>query len=82
MKLELKTLEKLVREEMAHFGKQEPVEDHKNDAEETDADEYADSLEQHIDFMKALKIEEARLSKRLAKISEQKQQIMKKIKRG
>jgi hypothetical protein len=46
---------------------------------ETDADEYADSVEKHIDFMKALKVEEKRLTTRLAKIQEAKQKTMKKL---
>jgi hypothetical protein len=39
-------------------------------AKETDASEYADSLENPVDFKKALKIEERRLQRRIAKINE------------
>ncbi len=75
MKLTIKSLRKLVKEEMM---KCDPVEDHKDDAEETDADEYADSLEKQIDFVKALKIEENRLRARLNKIAEQRKNLLKK----
>lgn len=80
-------LQSLIKEEMKGFGDMEDVEARADDAEETDADELADSLEQHIDFqkanklkaesatldehinlMKALKIEESRLTKRLARV--------------
>lgn len=80
MKLTKDLLRKLVKEETAKFGAQEDVEDRAKDTEETDADEYADSLGKHIDFIKALKIEEARLQRRLVKINEQKIRTMKKIK--
>lgn len=49
------------------------------DAVETDADELADSLEKHIDFVKALKIEETRIVQRLAKIREAKSIAIKRI---
>ena len=39
-------------------------------AEEKEAGEYADSLEQDIDFMKALNIQEKRLVKKLCQIHE------------
>ena len=40
------------------------------DVEEIEASEYASALEQDIDFMKALKIQEKRLVKKLRKINE------------
>ena len=49
-------LRSLIEEEAKGFGDMEDVEDRANDAEETDADELADSLEQHIDFAKANKL--------------------------
>jgi hypothetical protein len=79
MKLTPKLLKKIIEEEAAKFGKPVDTEDAANDAEETDADEFADSLEKHIDFVKALKIEEARLEKRLKQIREQKLLVGKKI---
>lgn len=72
-------LRQIIEEEVAKFGDMEDVEKRAGDAEETDADEYADSLEKHIDYVKALKIEEARTVKRLAQIREAKQRALKKI---
>lgn len=79
MKLTPKLLKKIIEEEAAKFGKMEDTEDAAKDATETDADEYADSLEKHIDYVKALKIEEARLTKRLAQIREAQVRTAKKI---
>lgn len=79
MKLTPRLLKKIIEEEAAKFGKPVDTEDAADDAEETDADEYADSLEKHIDFVKALKIEETRLTKRLGKIREAKAIAAKKI---
>ncbi len=70
---------KIIEEEVAKFGDMEDTEKAAKDTEETDADEYADALEKHIDYVKALKIEEARTVKRLAKIREAKQRVLKKI---
>ena len=50
-----------LQRESALTGKIEPIE--KVKALEVDADEYADSLEQDIDFIKALKIKESRLNR-------------------
>lgn len=72
-------LRKIIEEEVAKFGDMEDVDKKAKDTEETDADEYADALEKHIDYVKALKIEEARTMKRLAKIREAKQRVLKKI---
>lgn len=78
-KLTPSLLRKIIEEEVAHFGDMEDTEDRAKDAEETDADEYADALEKHIDYVKALKIEEARTEKRLEKIREAKNRVLKKI---
>ena len=75
MKLTPKDLKKIIEEEAAKFGDEKDVED--VDAEETDADEFAGSLEKKIDYVKALKVEEARLVKRLRKIRENKAKILK-----
>ena len=48
-------------------------------AEEVDADEFADSLEHNVDFVKALKIEETRLIKRLGTLREMKARAISKI---
>lgn len=72
IKLSSELLRRIIMDEAAKFGKMEPTADAADDAEETDADEYADSLENHIDYIKALGIEEVRLQKRIAKIRENK----------
>jgi hypothetical protein len=68
MKLTRNLIRKLISEEI------------EKKAEEVDADSYADALEKKIDFVKALKLEEARLSKRLKRIKEQKERAMDYIK--
>lgn len=50
-------------------------------AEEVEADEYADSLESDIDWMKALKITERRLKTKLKKVQENRLKLRKKITR-
>jgi len=47
------------------------------DAPETDASEYAGSVEHKIDYMKALDIHESRLRAKLAKVQEAKRKIAK-----
>lgn len=79
VKLTRELLDRIIKEEAAKFGKMRDVEDAADDAEEVDADEQADAVEKHIDYIKALKIEEARLVKRLQKIKEAKQRAAKKI---
>lgn len=44
-------------------------------APEVDADEYADSIEQDIDWMKALKIHERRLARKLQEVRSAKRRI-------
>lgn len=61
------------------FGDMEDTEDRADDAEETDADELAGALEKHIDYVKALKIEESRLVKRLNYVRERKGRALKNI---
>jgi hypothetical protein len=79
-KLTPSLLKKIIEEEVSkNFGDMEDVEKKANETEETDADEYAGALEKHIDYVKALKIEEARTVKRLVKIREAKQRVLKKI---
>jgi hypothetical protein len=79
VKLTPKLLKRIIDEEVAKFGDMEDVEKRAKDTEETEADEYADALEKHIDYVKALKIEEGRLVKRLKTIRETKQRFLKKI---
>ena len=51
----------------------------KVDAEETDAVEYAGSLEKDIDHMKALKVHERKLRLKLKKIQEAKKKIRNRV---
>lgn len=77
MKLTNELLRKIIAEEVAKFGDMESTEKRAKETEEKDADEQAETLEKQVDFLKALKIEEARLLKRLARISETRKRLMK-----
>jgi hypothetical protein len=59
----------------------ESTEKRAKDTEEVDADEFGTdkSKEKTIDFMKALKIEEARLRRRLVKITETRRRLASRI---
>lgn len=72
-------LKSIIEEEVGKFGKMEDPEKRAKDTDETEADELADSPEKHIDFMKALKIEETRLVKRLNKVRETRQRVAKSL---
>lgn len=73
MKLTNNLLRRIIEEEVAKFGDMQDVE--KVKADETDADEYADALEKKIDYLKALKIEETRLRRRLTQINEARRKL-------
>jgi hypothetical protein len=79
MKLTSQMLKNIIMEEVAKFGKMEDVED--VSAEELDADEFGSdkSLEKKIDYMKALKIEEGRLRRRLDKVVETRRRLVKSL---
>ena len=79
VKLTPSLLKSIIEEEVSKFGEMEDVEDRAKETEEVDADEQADALEKHIDMSKALKIEEARLTKRLSKVREARKRLAKKI---
>lgn len=79
MKLTSTILRKMVKEEASKFGKPEEPEKRAKDTKETDADELADTLEKKIDYVKALKIEERRLSSRLKQIKERLQRLTKSL---
>lgn len=85
MKLTTTVLKQIIAEEVAKFneaklfGDEVSTEEAAKDAEEVDADEYADSLEHHVDHYKALGLEEARLIKRLGQIHEAKKAAAKKL---
>jgi hypothetical protein len=81
MKLTNKLLHRIIEEEVAKFGDMESTEDRAKDSEEVDADEHGTekTAEKHIDFMKALKIEEMRLRQRILKIQETRQRYSKRV---
>jgi hypothetical protein len=77
MKLTSDLLKKIIMEEVAKFGEMESTEDRAKEADEVDADELGSdkSLEKKIDYMKALKIEENRLRRRLDKVVETRKRL-------
>ena len=81
MKLTNQLLRRIIEEEVAKFGDMEDTEKRAKDTEEVDADEFGSdkAVEKHIDFIKALKIEETRLRRRLAKIQETKKRLANKL---
>lgn len=82
IKLTPALLKKLVMEEKQKL--METLEQGKEDSEkvaadEAEAHELADTLEQDIDFMAALKIKEATLKKQFAKVQAAKKRVLKRI---
>ena len=71
VKLTHSLMRRIIDEELGKFGDMEDVEKRAKETEEVDADEYGDALEHPVDYVKALGIEEARLTRRLAQIKEQ-----------
>jgi hypothetical protein len=61
-----------LRMEVLETGKSDPE---KVSAEEVDADDLAGSIESDIDFIKALKIKEARLVRKLKEVKKVKSQV-------
>lgn len=61
-----------LRMEVLETGKEDPE---KVAAEEVDADDLAGSIESDIDFIKALKIKEARLVRKLKEVKKVKSQV-------
>lgn len=82
MKLTTKILKRIIDEEVAKFGDERDVEKEAGKTDEVDADEYADTVDKHIDFMKALKIRESRLQARLKKIQETRRRVARQIARS
>ena len=86
-KLTPSLLRKIVLEEKRRIIREnDPIEagiedPEKVDAEETDADEYADSIEKDIDFMKVLKIQERKLKRKMQRIQEAKKKIRSRVTR-
>lgn len=79
MRLTSRLLKRIIREEAAKFGDAVSTEDRAKDTDEVDADEYASSLEKQLDFMKALKIEEGRLRRRLRKVTETRRRLARRV---
>jgi hypothetical protein len=67
-----------LRKEVLETGK-EDVEKAAKDTEEVDADEYADSIEQDVDWMKALKIHETRLVRKIREVRSFKKRIARRL---
>lgn len=82
-KLTPRMLRKLVFEEkknmLENFGAEEPVEKAAKDTDEVEADDLADSIEQDIDWMKALKIKESKLRRSLRRVNEAKKQLRRRV---
>lgn len=89
MKLTPTLLRKIVLEEKARMIRESAIsndpiasgKDHPEDvmAIEVDADGFADTLAKDVDYMKALKIQEARLSEKLRRIQEAKSKIRNRV---
>lgn len=81
MRLTSKLLRRIIEEEVSKFGDMESTETRAKDTEEIDADEFgsSDVAAKHIDFVKALKIEESRLRRRLAKITETRRRLTRRV---
>jgi len=67
-----------LHKEVLETGK-EDVEKAAKDTDEVDADEYADSIEQDIDWMKALKIHESRLARKLREVRTTKKRLARRL---
>ena len=76
-KLNSSMLRRLVSE--ALFGDAKSTEDAAKDVKEIEPGEEADTLEKHVDMIKALKIEETRLLNRLATIKENKRALYRRV---
>ena len=67
-----------LRKEVLETGK-EDIEKAAKDTEEVDARAYADSIEQDIDWMKALKIHERRLARKLREVRVAKRKVSRRL---
>jgi len=77
MKVSIQRLREIVQEEQDKLAKT-PKEAAKA-VPEVDADEMGTALEQHLDFMKVLKIKEVRAIRRANRLREQRRKISKRI---
>ena len=82
-KLTPKMLRKLVLEEkrrmFENLGDEVPVEKAAKDTDEVEADDLADTIEQDIDWMKALKIKEIKLRRHLRRVNEAKRNLRRRL---
>jgi len=88
-KLTPSTLKRMIKQEARKIQKESSdpivagIEDiEKVSAEETDADEQAGALEKDIDYLKALKIHETRLVRRLKKLRGARNMLRKRVTRS
>lgn len=79
MRLTRDLLKSIILKEVAKFKAEKSTESAAKEAEEVDAGEYADTLENPHNYYKALGLEEARLEKRLKRIKEAKAALRRKI---
>jgi len=81
MKLTSRLLRKIIEEEVGKFGKPEEPEDRAKDTEEVEADELGDDkvAAKHINYYKALKVEESRIRRRFSQIQEIKKKLAKRV---
>ena len=84
IKLTPMILRKMIQEEkrrsrLAETLEQGEEESTKVDAEEVDADAYADSLEKDLDHLKVLKISESKVRETLKKIMGKKKSLLRKL---
>jgi hypothetical protein len=78
-KLTLNELKKMVLKEkakMSSFGDGQKTEKVAKKTPEVDADEYADSLEHKIDYLKVLKIKENKMRSALSNLRQKRQKIL------
>ena len=86
-KLSPRLLKKMIVEEAAKLRREvlepggEDVEKVAAKTDEVDADDYAETIEQDIDWMKALKIHERRLMKKLQEVKKAKKRIGRRLTR-
>ena len=82
MRLTVKMLKTMIKEEaeklktgLSESEKDEKVEDRAKDTKEVDADEFADTLEKKVDFIKQLGLKEAKLLQALKVVTERRRRI-------
>ena len=80
-KITPKFLKKIIVDEARKLRVETLESGEKIEAEEVDADEYADSLEKDIDHIKALKIQERRLIRKIKQIREAKHRLVRRVAR-